>query len=130
MIRVTPLVRIPRITYPAGKPLTYEVTGMGRLTKRQEQEYVQVVYGINRETFAVETAHITRGGSLEIWRGDQRLRTHVGMGRSAESEARIVFGLTEVIVMHVGNDDSATSKRIRDELKAKAEVMRTEAQAR
>ena len=102
---------------------------MGRLTKRQEQEYVQVVYGINRETFAVETAHVTRGGSLEMWRGDQRLRTHVGMGRSAESESRIVFGMTEVTVLHVAHDDSATAKRIREELKAKAEVMRAAADA-
>ncbi len=101
---------------------------MGRLTKRQEQEYVQVVYGIDRETFEVETAHVTRGGSLVIWRNEVPIRTHLGMGRSPLSEALIVFGLREAIVMHVAHDDSETAKRIREELKAKAEVMRAEAQ--
>jgi hypothetical protein len=100
---------------------------VGRLTKRQAQEHLYVYYGINPKTFKVETAYQTRGGVLELWRNDVRLTAPLGMGRMAESECVIVFGLTDVRWLPANADGSESSQRIREELRKKAAEMQAEA---
>lgn len=102
------------------------MVSMGRMTKQAAREYTYVYFGINRDTWQVETAYQTRGGTLELWRDDVRLTAPLGMGRMAESECRIVFGMADVRWLPISQQDSETAKRWLDELKAKAAKMKDE----
>jgi hypothetical protein len=70
---------------------------LARLTKRKGKEIIETLYGINPNTFEVETVSLNRGGELRKTGKDVELRTHyVAPGRDPKSEVRITFGLTNV----------------------------------
>lgn len=94
------------------------------MTKQKSREYVYAYIGINRETLRVETAYQTRGGTLELWRDEARLSTPLGMGRYADSECLIVFGLTDVRMLPINEIDSEIGRRVYEERTAKAEQLK------
>lgn len=94
---------------------------MARMTKKQENEYVTVYYGVHTGTGTVRSVWQTRGGKLNMGNNDGSAVTHyVGPGRRTESELLIVFGLTDVFSVSVNSLDSENTKKRIGELEAKA----------
>jgi hypothetical protein len=102
---------------------------MARKTRRENEEIVETYFGINPKTFEVQTVSRTRGGTLTKWNSDAvPYSHHIEHGRNAQSEVRIVFGLTDIFgVPEVLVDSENTKKRV-EELEVKAAEMRRQAE--
>jgi hypothetical protein len=98
---------------------------LARLTRQKGEEIIETLYGINPNTFEVETVSLNRGRELRKSGKDVELRTHyVAPGRDPKSEVRITFGLTNVFsVPQALVDQESTKKRV-EELRKKAAEMK------
>lgn len=95
-----------------------------RGTKAYDQEYVTVVYGINRQTKEVDSVWVQRNRVLVGSRADGTDYRHpIKPGWTAEREAGLIFGLTEVFSTPVALHDSEFTKKRLEELREKAEKM-------
>jgi hypothetical protein len=100
---------------------------MARLTRKQEEETVSTFYGINPKTFRVESVSLTRGGKLRKWGPDATFATHhLAHGRQAITEIIIVWGLTDLIEIYPRLEDSESTRKKLEELRAIAEAKRAE----
>ena len=98
---------------------------LARLRKRKGEEIIETLYGINPNTFEVETVSLNRGGELRKTCEDVELRTHyVATGRDPKSEVRITFGLTNVFSVPEALVDQESTKRRVEELRKKAAEMK------
>ena len=103
---------------------------LARLRKRKGEEIIETLYGINPNTFEVETVSLNRGGELRKTGEDVELRTHyVATGRDPKSEVRITFGLTNVFsVPEALVDQESTKRRVEELRKRAAEMKRAESE--
>ena len=98
---------------------------LARLTKGKGEEIFETLYGINPNTFEVETVSLSRGGELRKSGKDVELRTHcVAPGRDPKSEVRITFGLTNVFSVPQALVDQESTKRRVEELRKRAAEMK------
>jgi hypothetical protein len=98
---------------------------LARLTRRKGEEIIETLYGINPNTFEVETVSLNRGRELRKSGKDVELRTHyVASGRDPKSEVRITFGLTNVFSVPQSLVDQESTKRRVEELRKRAAEMK------
>lgn len=96
-------------------------------TKAYREEYIQVVYGISRETKTVRSVYVQRNGVLSSMNRDgTSIRHPIKPGWTAEREAGLIFGLTDTFMTPVGLSSDEFTKRRLAELEAKAHAMRDE----
>ena len=100
---------------------------MARRTKRENEQIIYTYYGINAETYEVESVSQTRGGSLTAFRGDNYICLPIGPGCIAKSEVVILFKLQGVFCVPAGFADSESTKMKISELQAKADAMKKSA---
>jgi len=89
-------------------------------TAAHRSEYVTIIYGIHRATKTIGSVYIQRDGKM-VGSGanGMPITNHPG-GRLAESEAFIVFGLSDVFSVPVGLSSGEGTRRRLDELRTKA----------
>lgn len=93
---------------------------MARLTRRQQEEYIWVHYGIHRSTRTIQQVWQTRGGELHLTMPDLTFRkAFLGSGRTAQTELAIVFGLSDCFSTRVELMDSEYTKSRLQELNDK-----------
>lgn len=98
---------------------------MARHTKREQEEYLWVHYGIHAASREVRQVWQTRGGTLVMSFPDGRSkRAPLGMGRTAQNELVVVFGLSDAFMVPINLIDAPRTKERRAELEAKAAAMR------
>jgi hypothetical protein len=99
---------------------------IARLTRQKGEEIIETLYGINPNTFEVETVFLNRGGELRKAGKDVELRAHyVAPGRDPKSEVRITLGLTNVFsVPQALVDQESTKRRVEELRKTAAEMKR------
>lgn len=104
---------------------------MARKTRRQQEEIINEIYGINSKTFEVESISVTRGGTMTRYGKDGGFYTHhIEHGRPARGEAGIVFGLVELVDVHPLYAGAEQRKIITERLKVKAAEMKAESEAK
>lgn len=96
---------------------------MARRTKQQAGEIVETIYGINGNTYEVESISVTRGGTMTRW-NENGPYSYEAAGRNPRNEAVVVFGLSEIRSVSQVLFGSDAEKRIMEELKAKAEALK------
>ncbi len=90
-------------------------------TVAHRSEYVTVIYGIHAATKSVRSIYVQRDGKMIGSTSDGGSYTHhVGPGRRDETEAVIVFGLSDVFSVPIAISDSENTKKRVEELRAKA----------
>lgn len=96
---------------------------LARNTRKNQNEIVEHYYGINRETFEIESVSKTRGGTLSKSGKDGSYSTHHIIGdRQAKTEIVIVWGLTDIISFPAQFDGGEMTKRQMADLQAKADA--------
>ena len=94
-------------------------------TRRESEEIIETLYGINPKTFEVETVSLNRSGELRK-RGKGGEPHHVARGRDPKSEVRTAFGLTNVFsVPEALVDQESTKRRVEGLRERAAEMKRT-----
>lgn len=97
---------------------------------KNKDEIIREFYGINRETLEIESASVTRGGTLSKVTGDGYRSHHIEHGRDARSEVIIVFGLIEIVEVHPTLTGDEQKRQIIEQLLRKATAMKAEREAR
>ena len=91
-------------------------------TVASRSEYVTVIYGIHTATKTVRRVYVQRDGRMVGNTTDGMQVTHyVAGGRRPESEAVIVFGLSDVFSVPINIADSEGTKRTLEQLRVKAQ---------
>jgi len=102
---------------------------MVRKRRQNQEEIVETFFGINPETFEVESVSRTRGGTLSRWgKGGSYYTHHIEHGRAAQSEVGIVFGLTDIFSVPEILINSEDIKKRVQELEAKAAEKKRQAE--
>ena len=102
---------------------------MARRPRRENEEIVETIYGIDPKTFEVARLSLTRGGTLTRWWGDGRVYPHhIEHGRSARSEAIVVFGLMDILSVPALLDGADSTKASVKKLEEKAAEMKRKAE--
>ncbi|MCD8566381.1 MAG: hypothetical protein LRY36_00320 [Alphaproteobacteria bacterium] len=90
------------------------------MARKNQDEYVDVYYGIDIDTCEVKPVWVTRGGNMACG-----THTHQIMpGRDVRSELIIVFNLSNQIRFHPSSLQEEYAKRQIEELKGRAEEMK------
>lgn len=100
---------------------------MAKKHKASEEQTVAIVYGIDPRVKKVRTVWVQRNGVLSGSRLDGSMFSHRPHPNSnPESEARLVFSLTDVFSVPIGMLDSASTAQKIAELEEKAANLRSE----
>jgi hypothetical protein len=104
---------------------------MARRTKRENEETVEIFYGINPRTFEVDSVFLTRGGTLRKHGRDLATATHhILHGRDARTEIIIVWHLTDLVSFAPAMSGGEFAKEQLAELRLKADEMKAAEQAK
>ncbi|GAO38350.1 hypothetical protein SCH01S_14_00140 [Sphingomonas changbaiensis NBRC 104936] len=95
-------------------------------TKAYEREIVEFVYGIDQVTKQVRSVSVQRDRMLSTLNANGDYVRHYAGGRSAKSEAALVFGLTDTYTVPAGLADAEWAKAEIKKLEEKAAKMREE----
>lgn len=88
--------------------------------KAWKQEYVKTIYGIDRKTNKIRSVSVQRDGTMVAMNPDGTYRRHSRPGSSAEHEAVVAFGLTDVLSVPENMSENVSYKKMVEELAAKA----------
>lgn len=92
-----------------------------RGTKAYNEETVEIYFGINPRTKRVQAVYRRRDNCLCTFNDDEQYIVHpIKPGWKGESEARLVFGLREIIAVPAALEGSEYTKKRIEELRAKA----------
>lgn len=98
-----------------------------RLTVSEKSETVAVFYGINPRSFEVDTVFVTRDGHMTKYGKGGFAHDHYNEhGNMHETEIKIVYGLTDLFNVRPELLNSELTKQQLENLRTRAEKMRSE----
>jgi len=94
---------------------------VARRTRRELEQRIEFFYGINPQTFEIESVSLTRGGMLHKMGKNLSHESHAVIGhRSPKTEIIIVWGLLDLFSVPASLDNGEFAKAQLEDLKQKA----------
>jgi hypothetical protein len=93
-------------------------------SRLKDEQLAGIFYGINFKTFAIDRIYLTCGGTLNKYDKGAVVGTHHPIHDGPTSaEARLAFGVTDVLSVPVEQEDDETTRQRIEALKVKARAM-------